>query len=69
METPLILDLPAGEHHICLCGRSKNAPHCDGSHKGGRTGPRRVMMDHPGRVAVCSCGKTSAPPFCDGSHE
>ncbi|MBF0184221.1 MAG: CDGSH iron-sulfur domain-containing protein [Magnetococcales bacterium] len=69
MQTPLILDLPAGEHHICLCSRSKNEPFCDGSHHGSRSAPRQVQMANAGRVAICTCRKSARAPYCDGSHE
>ncbi|WP_130472057.1 CDGSH iron-sulfur domain-containing protein [Candidatus Magnetaquicoccus inordinatus] len=69
MSTPLILDLPAGEHEICLCGRSKQEPYCDGSHQGSRSTPRKVVLQAAARVAICTCRKTASAPYCDGSHE
>ena len=69
MNTPIVLDLPAGEHYICLCGQSKKLPFCDGTHKGSAHKPRRVVQEAAGQVAVCSCLKSGAAPFCDGSHK
>lgn len=69
MKTPVVVDLPSGEHYICVCGKTKNVPFCDGSHKGSGLTPQHVIMAKAGRVAVCACGKSGTPPFCDGSHK
>lgn len=68
METPIVLDLPAGEHYVCICGRTGTAPFCDGSHKGTGFDPRHVVLTEPGKVAICSCRKSTNAPHCDGSH-
>ncbi|MEO5330814.1 MAG: CDGSH iron-sulfur domain-containing protein [Magnetococcus sp. YQC-5] len=68
MQTPIVLDLPAGEHYVCLCGQSNNLPYCDGSHQGSEYQPRHVIMQTFGTCAVCSCLKSGNAPFCDGSH-
>ncbi|MBF0627387.1 MAG: CDGSH iron-sulfur domain-containing protein [Magnetococcales bacterium] len=68
METPLVLDLPAGEHYICMCGRSANGHFCDGSHQGTGLAPRQVVLSAPAQVAVCTCRKSGNAPHCDGSH-
>lgn len=66
---PKIVTLPAGENWVCLCGRSKNDPHCDGSHDGTGKQPKRVVMAEAGTAAVCGCHASANDPFCDGSHD
>lgn len=64
-------DLPAGSYSWCACGRSKNPPFCDGSHKGTPFTPVRFTI-RPRRGAqtvwLCACKRTRTPPFCDGTH-
>ena len=31
---PMKVELDAGEHYWCACGKSNNQPLCDGSHTG-----------------------------------
>jgi CDGSH-type Zn-finger protein len=52
----------------CACGRSRNQPYCDGSHKGTAHRPLRYEVAHDLTVAFCGCKATKQPPFCDGSH-
>ena len=65
---PAVLELEAGTYHWCACGRSKNQPYCDGSHKGTDFSPMEFKIEEKKRVALCQCKRTSKPPFCDGSH-
>lgn len=69
MPTPLKLDLPAGVHWICLCGRSIDKPYCDGGHKGTGIDPVKVELAEAANVAICRCERTATPPYCDGSHK
>lgn len=66
---PKIVNLPLGENWVCLCGRSNNAPHCDGSHEGSAVRPKKVNMTQAGEVAVCGCNRSGNEPFCDGTHK
>lgn len=38
---PVKVQLEAGQHHWCACGRSTSQPFCDGSHRG--TGIKPVL--------------------------
>ena len=52
----------------CACGRSKNQPYCDGSHKGTDFVPLEVKVRRTRTYWLCGCKKTSTPPYCDGAH-
>ncbi|MXW19388.1 MAG: cupin domain-containing protein [Gammaproteobacteria bacterium] len=53
----------------CACGRSKNQPYCDGSHKGTGFAPIPYKALKEGEeVLFCGCKHTGEAPFCDGSH-
>ena len=52
----------------CACGRSRNQPFCDGSHKGTQFRPRPYVPPQDLTLAFCGCKATRRPPFCDGSH-
>lgn len=60
----------AGERVFwCACGRSKNQPFCDGSHKDTPFRPVAHVARRDGEeVLLCACKRTQNPPFCDGSH-
>jgi len=77
MEKPLIaarqpfqVDVEAGKAYFwCACGRSKNQPFCDGSHKGTGLTPVQYKADETKTVWLCCCKQTKSRPLCDGTHK
>lgn len=68
-RTPFhLVELPAGEHLFCACGRSKDKPFCDGSHGNTGISPWRTFLPTARSLKVCGCTKTGIGPFCDNSH-
>ncbi len=67
-KKPAVLDMETGTYYWCQCGRSKNQPFCDGSHKGSEFSPKMFMIDQKKKVALCNCKHTANAPFCDGTH-
>ena len=65
---PLVVDMAPGTYQWCSCGRSTEAPFCDGSHKDTGLEPVQFTVDESRRVALCDCGLTQTPPFCDNTH-
>ena len=53
----------------CACGRSKNQPFCDGSHKGSEFSPVKYDATETKTVFFCGCKHTGGKPFCDGTHK
>ncbi len=68
-KAPFVLELQPGTYWWCACGRSKNQPFCDGSHKVTDFTPIKTEISAPQKVALCGCKRTKTPPFCDGSHK
>lgn len=66
---PAVVELEAGSYWWCACGRSKNQPWCDGSHKGTGLSPVKAECSEAKRVSLCNCKQTQTPPYCDGSHK
>ena len=62
-----ILEEP-GTKYWCACGRSKNQPYCDGSHKGTGISPVKVEITETKKVFWCGCKHSKKGPFCDGTH-
>ena len=67
-KVPAIINLDAGEHYWCACGKSANQPFCDGSHKGTSITPVPFKMVEKKSVFLCQCKQTTNPPYCDGTH-
>lgn len=66
---PAVLELEPGEYYWCACGRSKNQPWCDGSHKGTGFSPLRMEITGQQRCALCTCKQSAKAPHCDGTHK
>ena len=76
MEKPLfaaeqlaILSLEPGPYYWCQCGRSKNQPFCDGSHKRNRVLAGRVFRNGKEASRPLPMQVAKTPPFCDGTHK
>ncbi len=67
-KKPYVMDMEAGNYYWCACGKSKNQPFCDSSHRGSEFTPVQKQLDSPQKVAWCGCKHTQNRPFCDGSH-
>ena len=55
--------------HWCSCGRSKEQPFCDGSHRGTGLKPVEYTAEASEKHFFCLCKRTKKPPFCDGTHK
>ena len=55
-------------YYWCACGKSKNQPFCDGSHKGTEFNPIVYKAEETKKMFFCACKQTNNSPFCDGSH-
>ena len=65
---PYIVKQISKSKAYCMCGRTKDAPFCDGSHLTTNLQPRVIEVDSPTTMAICSCWKSQTRPFCDGTH-
>lgn len=66
---PFVVAVTEGKPYFwCSCGRSKNQPFCDGSHKGTGFEPVKWVADKSGKRGFCGCKATAGQPLCDGSH-
>ncbi len=66
---PYPVDVEEGKNYFwCACGRSKNQPFCDGSHKGTEFSPVKYTAEASKKVFFCGCKHTAKAPLCDGAH-
>jgi len=67
--------LKQGEtYYYCTCGKSKNQPFCDGSHKEEGCEYKPLKFTHEGadeKRSICACkrNKVESGPFCDATHK
>lgn len=68
-RTPVHANLKDGKtYYYCDCGRSKNQPFCDSSHKGTPFTPIAFTVPETKTYYICGCKQTKNAPFCDGTH-
>lgn len=66
---PYAVEVEEGKtYYWCACGRSKNQPFCDGSHKVTGLEPVAFTAQKSEKVYLCGCRHTGNKPFCDGTH-
>lgn len=69
-KSPFAVEVAAGKKYWwCACGRSKNQPYCDGSHKEVGLSPLQFEANQSKTVYLCGCKSTKNQPFCDGTHK
>jgi CDGSH iron-sulfur domain-containing protein 3 len=69
-KEPIGVNVKAGrDYWWCACGRSKNQPFCDGSHKGTSFEPVKWTAAVSEEVWFCACKQTTTRPLCSGAHE
>ena len=67
-KKPYVIEEEPGTKFWCACGRSKNQPYCDGSHKGTGISPVKVEITEKKKVFWCGCKHSKKGAFCDESH-
>lgn len=69
-KSPYAVEVEAGKSYWwCACGRSKNQPFCDGSHKGTEFTPQEYTAAETGTVYFCGCKQSRNGVLCDGTHQ
>ncbi|TVS11748.1 MAG: glutamate synthase [Wenzhouxiangella sp.] len=67
--SPKGVEVEKGKSYFwCRCGRSKDQPFCDGSHKGTEFTPLKWTAEKDEKVYFCRCKATGDAPLCDGTH-
>lgn len=59
---PIVVQLDAGTHWICTCGRSQNAPYCNGSHQETGLQPLALELAAPATVEISGAVMSSSSP-------
>ncbi|WP_338288484.1 CDGSH iron-sulfur domain-containing protein [Luteolibacter sp. LG18] len=65
---PFELEVEAGVHWWCACGRSSFPPFCDGSHKGTGMQPVKFEVGQRTTVRWCKCPQTGRALRCVGGE-
>ena len=69
-KSPYAVEVEAGKSYWwCACGRSKNQPFCDGSHKGTDFTPQEYTAAETKTVYFCGCKQSGNGVLCDGTHQ
>ena len=69
-KAPYAVEVQAGKSYWwCACGRSKNQPFCDGSHKGTEFTPQEYTAAESKTVYFCGCKQSRNGVLCDGTHQ
>ncbi len=66
---PAKVTLEPGTYFWCACGKSKNQPFCDGSHRGSEFSPVVFKIAEKQDAWLCQCKHSGNKPYCDGSHK
>jgi CDGSH-type Zn-finger protein len=67
-KSSLKMVMEPGMYWWCACGRSKNQPFCDGSHKDTSFTPKKVVIDKTQLVSWCMCRHSEKEHICDNKH-